>query len=395
MRNQPIDRRTLVAGLLASPVIAALCGCSPDRSMMQPGLPASVNLTGSIHAAAVSRGRRFGSAVAYGARGVEAGTFGNPAYAAIVERDCGMIVPENEMKWQSLRPSPDRYDFAAFDSIVADAQRRGMAVRGHTLLWHRPEWFPGWLNSYDYGARPASEGERLLTNHIQTVMRRYAGKIASYDVVNETIDTPTGNLMSTSLSRAMGSGEAVLDLAFHTARAEAPTAELVYNDYMSWEPGNETHRAGVLRLLEGFRRRNVPVDALGIQSHIEIRSLDASGRPPRQLSEWRSFLDEVTAMGYRLLITELDVKDNALPSDITARDAGVAAFLEDYMAVMLSYPQLRDILAWGMCDPFSWLQSFAPRADGLPQRCCPYDTRYAAKPMRDTLLRLLAAAPQI
>ena len=56
--------------------------------------------------------------------------------------------------------------------------------------------------------------------------------------------------------------EAVIDLAFHTAREQLPTAQLVYNDYMSWEPQHAKHCDDVLRLLEGFRKRGTPVDAL-------------------------------------------------------------------------------------------------------------------------------------
>src|SRR3546814_8504299 len=97
----------------------------------------------------------------------------------------------------------------------------------------------------------------------------------------------------------------------------APHAELVYNDYMSWEPQHAKHCADVLRLLEGFRKRGVPVDALGVQSHIEMFALDpATGVGPYREREWRAFLDEVVGMGYRLLVPEFDVKDRALPGDI-------------------------------------------------------------------------------
>ena len=89
-----------------------------------------------------------------------------------------------------------------------------------------------------------------MVDHIQRVAGRYP-QIRSWDVVNETVDADTGELRETPLSRAMG--QSVLDVAFHAAREAAPQAQLVYNDYMSWEAGHEKHRAGVLRLLEGFR----------------------------------------------------------------------------------------------------------------------------------------------
>jgi endo-1,4-beta-xylanase len=184
----------------------------------------------------------------------------------------------------------------------------------------------------------------------------------------------------------------VIDLAFHTARAQLPDAQLVYNDYMSWEPQHRMHCADVLRLLEGFRKRGTPVDALGVQSHIEMFSLDpASGAGPYLENEWRRFLDEVVGMGYKLLITEFDVKDTALPSDIALRDAKVADYARRYFDVMLDYPELGDILAWGMVDKFNWLQGFAPRADGLEVRGCPYDSTYRPKPLRTAIAGALAA----
>ena len=374
-------RREALAGMAALGAGA----CTPRAGVEAGNAPATA-AGPSLHALAQRSGRRFGSAIGWNGRTAESGSIQNPAYTAIVDAECGVIVPENELKWQAIRPAPDTYDFARMDDIVRWAQANGKAVRGHTLLWHRPQWFPQWLNSYDYGANPAREAERLLTDHIRTVTDRYRGVIASYDVVNEAIDHDTNGLMQTSMSRAMGSAEAVLDLAFHTAREQLPAGELVYNDYMSWEPDHRAHCADVLRLLEGFRKRGVPVDALGIQSHIEIYAIDAaSGVGPYDEAGWRRFLDEVVAMGYKLLITEFDVKDKALPGDIALRDAKVADYARRYFDLMLEYDQLGDVLAWGMVDRFNWLQGFAPRSDGQEVRGCPYGSDYRPKPLREAL----------
>lgn len=373
-------RRQTLGGLAALAAIPASVRAAPPA-------PASLDTL------ARKGGRRFGSAIAWNPRNADSGSVQNRAYAALVQRECGLVVPENEMKWQWLRKSPDSFDFTAMDGIVGWAKASGLGVRGHTLLWHRPKWFPGWLNDYDFGANPAAEAERLLTTHIRTVTARYGGIINSWDVVNEAIDHDRNAPIETSLSRAMGSPEAVLDIAFHTARDAAPGAELVYNDYMSWEPAHAKHCADVLRLLEGFRKRGTPVDALGIQSHIEMFSLDpATGVGPYREREWRAFLDEVVGMGYRLLITEFDVKDKALPSDVAVRDAKVADYTRRYFDLMLDYEQLGDILAWGMVDKYSWLQGFAPRDDGREVRACPYDDAYQAKPMRAAIAASLGAA---
>lgn len=358
-------------------------------------LPAFAASEPSLDGLARAKGFRFGSCLGGGPRrpGHAAGSFADPGYRDLVAAQCGLITPENELKWQATRPAADRFDFRAADMLVEWATAHNIGVRGHTLLWHREERFPGWMATHGFGAHRPSEAARLLTDHVRTVASRYAGTIRSFDVVNETVVSETGALRETTLSRAFGSTEGLVDLAFHTAREAAPHAQLVYNDYMSWEPGFEAHRAGVLRLLEGFRKRGVPIDALGVQSHIgggpEYGSAPFGGR---QEAEWRRFLDAVTGMDYRLLVTEFDVDDRALPPAIPARDQAVANYASVYCDLMLGYPELDAFVVWGMVDRTSWLQQFRPRTDGIAKRPCPYDDAFEPKPLRTTLADAFAKA---
>lgn len=384
------SRRGTLAGLGALPLAA----CADTlQTVVPPQVDAPAPPSMSLNQLAQRGNRRFGSAIAWSGNDTDAGSIQNSAYTALVRQDCGLVVPENELKWQATRPRPDSYDFTAMDDIVSWAASNGQDVRGHVLLWHRPEWFPDWLNTYDFGANPRAEAERLLTDHIRTVTRRYRGTITDYDVVNEAIDHTTNAPIQTSLSRAMGSAEAAIDLAFAVARDELPDGRLVYNDYMSWEPDHAAHCDDVLRLLEGMRKRGTPCDVLGIQSHIEMFTLDRdTGLGPYDEKRWRAFLDEVVGMGYRLIITEFDVKDNALPANIALRDQRVADYTRRYFDLMFDYSDhLDDILVWGMVDKYSWLQSFRPRDDGMEVRSSPYDNQYRAKPMRDAIAGVLAA----
>jgi endo-1,4-beta-xylanase len=382
----PVTRReTLGLGL----GLAAAACTRPLGPAATPAPPAQ-----SLDAVARHTGHRFGSAVAWGAAGADRGSFANPAYAAILERECGLLVPENELKWQWTRPSATAFDFAQMDAIAEYSARKDFQLRGHTLFWVPERWYPRWLAGHDFGARPATAAAGLLTDHVRTVCRRYGARIYSYDVVNEAIQPETGQIRDTVVTRAMG-GEAMLDLMFRTARAEAPHAELVYNDYMSWERGteDETHMAGVLRLLEGFRRRGTPVDALGIQSHIRLlKELPVAEIVRESEGPWRRFLDEVVAMGFDLVITEFDVNDQKAPDDVAVRDAMVADYARAYLDVMLSYPQLSDILAWGMVDKYSWLTDFDPRRDRSIKRGTPYDSEFRPKPLRGAIEAALSGA---
>ena len=342
---------------------------------------------------AQSSGRRFGSAVSWSPPGADRGSFANPAYARVLERECELLVPENELKWQWTRPAPDKFEFRAFDAIADYATSHGFKLRGHTLFWTPAKWYPKWLAETQF--KSSTDAERLLVNHVQTVCRRYGNRIYSYDVVNEAVQPETGAIRDTNVTRALG-GEGFLDLMFHTARAEAPHAQLVYNDYMSWERGteDETHIKGVLKLLEGFRKRGTPVDALGVQSHIRLLKKASVTEIVRESEgPWRRFLDEVVGMGYKLLITEFDVNDRTAPTAIAPRDRMVADYARAYLDVMLSYPQLGDVLCWGMVDRYSWLDGFDPRADKTRKRGTPYDVNFRPKPLRQAIASAFASAP--
>lgn len=342
----------------------------------------------SLDALARRRGLRFGSALGGGAA-----AFGDERYRALVARECGLVVHENELKWRALRPGPGRFDFQRADAMLGWAEAQGLAVRGHTLLWQAPRWLPDWLHQPANAPRSAQEAERVLAEHIATVCTRYGTRIASWDVVNESVDPQTGALRDNVFTPHLGNLGQV-ELAFRLAREHAPHAQLVYNDYMGWGRSSAKHRAGVLALLQALVARGVPVQALGLQSHLgtgeDGRWLRRGGEQER---DWRQFLDEVTALGLDLLITELDVNDRHLPPDPTERDAAVAAVAREYLDVTLSSPRLRSVMAWGLADHVSWMQTWWPRTDGLAKRSCLYDGQLRAKPLRAAIAAALHAAP--
>lgn len=342
----------------------------------------------SLRSLAAAKGILFGSAVGAGKAGTLTGSFHDPAYRDLLASQCSVIVPENEMKIYVIAGRPDAYNYEPADQIAAFARQNGLKLRGHTLFWNNNSYLPKWVMNYDFGASPATSVERFLRDYIEKVCRHFGDQVYSWDVVNETIDPKTGQLRDTPFNNAVGFDS--IRIAFEAARDFAPKAQRVYNDYMSWEKGNETHRSGVLRLLEQLRKKNVPVDALGIQSHLGNDGNIKSA----QLLEWRKFVDEVVGMGYRLLITELDVSDKDLPTQVDVRDTVVASTARDYLDMMLSYNQLDQVLCWGLVDKYNWLQKWTPRKDGLPQRPTPFDDAYRQKPLYEAIAAALRSAPK-
>ena len=179
---EEVTRRNL-AGLAILGAAAAGMAASPAQAATGPD---------SLDALAKAKGFvGFGSSMGGGAEDF-ASSFYDMGVRAIQQRDCGILVCENETKWVALRPNPKEYSFYLADRMVDYAVANNMAMRGHTLLWQKTQYFPKWLVNYDFGTRPASEAERILREHITTVCSHFGTRIFTYDVVNETVDEITG-----------------------------------------------------------------------------------------------------------------------------------------------------------------------------------------------------------
>jgi endo-1,4-beta-xylanase len=376
-KHSGASRREFVAGALGTGLV----------SILSPALPAWAEAKRPLKTVAAEKGILFGSSVGAGQPGTLSASFSDAGYLDILKKECGVLVPENELKSYVIAAQPGTYSFERADRIAQFAKSNNIKLRGHTLLWNRVEYTPKWLLDH-VASLSAPAAEQFLRDYIKRVCTHYGTQIYSWDVVNETIDPKSGQLRDTPFNKVLGFD--ALRIAFEAAREHAPQAQLVYNDYMSWETGNEQHRTGVLKLLEQFKAKKVPVEALGVQSHIG----NVGQIQDTQHQQWRGFIDEVVAMGYKLLITEFDVNDKALPGDAATRDPQVAAAAKGYLDLMLSYKQLDQVLCWGMVDKFSWLQNFSKRADKTAQRPTPYDDNYRPKPLREAIAAAFESAPK-
>lgn len=309
---------------------------------------------------------------------------GDPSYTDAVLANCGVIVPENEMKWEQLHPTAERFDFSKSDRLAEFASRNHLSLRGHTLVWHLQQ--PAWIKAID----GAASAERILIDHIETVVGRYSQSVSSWDVVNEAIEPSHGRrdgLRQTIWLDLLG--PEYLDLAFYAAHAAAPECQLVYNDY-SLELANREHgkrRYHTLKLLEGMLARGVPVHALGIQGHLpaDVGQFDSD--------TFAEFLRNVSGLGLKVLITELDVSDRNLRSNTEYRDRKVAEVYQAFLETALDNPAVTGILTWGLSDRYSWLQENRPRDDKIPMRPLPLDANLERKQAWHAIAKVFSTDP--
>jgi len=311
---------------------------------------------------------------------------------AMFKHHYNVVTAENNMKPAYLTSGKGQYDFSAADPIVNWAQENGILLHGHTLVWHSQS--ASWLTTNpDNTPVTREEARENLKEYIDNVAGYFAGKVISWDVVNEAFDggsLPFNNwrdvLRKNSpwyIAYANGAdpekGESGADYiydAFVFARLADPNAVLEYNDY------NETDdwkREAMAQMAEELNEKwkNDPrnpdpdrklIEGLGMQSHHFTEHPD--------VSEVEKTIQRFIKAGVRITVSELDVpvgRYNGPTSPTLTHEQEVEQAI--YYARLFEYYKAYDahitrVTLWGHADSRSWRGDYSPQL---------FDRSFAAK----------------
>lgn len=310
---------------------------------------------------------------------------GNDLLRNLIVRNFNMLTPEGSLRWGSIRRSEDIFSFWDSDWVVKFCHENNLAVHGHNLCTNvgNPPWLELSINKYN--------ARHLLTDHIKMVMGRYKGQIVSWDVVNEPIATwfnrPDGMYTGPWLSAL---GPEYIDIAFQTAYETDPKSLRVMNIHHVEQDGPDAlTRQKALALIRGLVSRGVPIQAVGLESH-----LDAAR--PLGGDDLHRFIKEIVQLGLKILITELDVSDiHIKDGSIVVRDAAVAKTYFDYLTAIYAATDPQQLSFWSVTDNnwIAWIARTSPayrRADGLRNRAGLLDRELQQKPAWFAVQRFLS-----
>ena len=160
--------------------------------------------------------------------------------------------------WPSYEPREGQPGHEYAERVARWCRQNGILCKGHPLAWNfaDPHWLPD----------DTEQVRKLQLGRIDDCVRRFAGLIDRWDVVNEATHFERDEFLkrapkTTALWQKFGRTEFTVE-CFEHARAANPKATLLINDYRTDPPYEKVIENLVDR--EGKRL----YDVIGIQSHM-------------------------------------------------------------------------------------------------------------------------------
>ena len=319
---------------------------------------------------------------------------------ALIAREFNALTAENCMKPMFVQPEEGEFRFEASDYCVEFAEKHGMVLIGHTLVWHAmtADWF-----FKDAAGEPAGRElvlERMKT-HIDTVVSRHKGRIPYWDVVNEAVvqydDGRAAHLRQSPWLKAIG--EDYIELAFRYAHEADPEAKLYYNDYGMTKKSKVDF---VVKMVTDLRAKGVPVHGVGLQGHwlmdwptlsqieYSLRSFADAGIPVSITELDISVLPNAPSHQGANVTDNIDYEEKYNPYADSVPDAVLEAQARRYREIFklfLKYKSnIERVSFWGTEDGSSW-KNFYP-IKGRTDYPLVFDRALRPKPAYHSLLEL-------
>jgi endo-1,4-beta-xylanase len=289
----------------------------------------------------------------------------NPTYASIAAAEFSSVTAENHMKWDTVEPSPNSFNFGPGDQVVQFAQQNNQHVYGHTLVWHSQT--PQWVQELSGDAL-----RQAMQNHITQTMQHW--DLDRWDVVNEAVSDNNGQLRDSFWLQGLGQG--YIAEALQAARAADPGATLCLNDYSI--DGINAKSDAYFNLVQQLQSQGVPIDCMSFQAHLIL------GQVP---STMQQNLQRFANLGLEVWITELDIR---IPEPVDQQELQQQA--NEYAQVFQSCQQVSacaGVTTWGLHDAQSWVDDTFPEFDAPLL----WDDNFNRKPAYFSVLEQLGGQP--
>lgn len=251
------------------------------------------------------------------------------------------VVFENDLKWDAWEAKwfVSNADVAKATTWLHD---RGIAVRGHNLVWPAWQYMPSDLQNNQ--KNPTYLKQRVM-ERLTTILNYpgIKGVVKEWDVLNEiTFNEELAKAMAGSPGYPTGR-EIYIDILKKVKEID-PSIKMYLNDYTTIDQSNVIGSPVYERTkqyLKEIQNAGIKIDGIGFQGHISSGLVS--------MYDVKNTLDDFyNTFGARAKITEYDF-GNLVGDSLAAR------FTADFLTMCFSHPSMDGFLSWGYWQGAHWL----------------------------------------
>lgn len=244
---------------------------------------------------------------------------------------------ENDTKWPAwLGQFGSSFNPAQTVEALKWTQQKGLAMRGHVLVWPSVRNLPDAVGDLVTANDPSVPG--VILAHIEDVMSTTSGYFEDWDVINEPYD---------NFDVMEKYGYDLMAEWFKAARLQGPEVGLFLNDYGILSGGglNIDKQDAYANSVTRIKVDGGPITGIAFQGHF-------SGTPTGITKVWEIL------QRYSTEFPELDMRITEF--DITGDDEELKAdFLQDFYTIAFSHPKMLGVQMWGFWENAHWKKDSA------------------------------------
>jgi len=289
-----------------------------------------------------------------------------------------------QFAWIDIQPERGVFVFDQAEAMLEFAEYHGMTVQCADLISPSPQDLPDWLV---YGSFTRDDYEKIVEEHIDTVVNRFKGRCDVWSVVNEEVarnlSLPGGGFWINRL------GEQIYELAFRFAYNADPSAILLLKESNAFDRENYWTRITadeLYRIAKHLVEEGVPIDGVAFQMHVLL----ADNHVPTKtgvMENMRRFED----LGLDIYFDEIDVNLGNIQGSQEERWEFQANIYRDMLEACLELDACRSFSFFHYTDRHSWLGDcencrYIPNSEAHP-----FDKYYNPKPAYYSMLEVLSS----
>ncbi|KAL9840746.1 Endo-1,4-beta-xylanase 4 [Arabidopsis thaliana] len=227
----------------------------------------------------------------------------------------------NEMKWYATEAVRGQENYKIADSMMQLAEENAILVKGHTVLWDDKYWQPNWVKTIT----DPEDLKNVTLNRMNSVMKRYKGRLIGWDVMNENVHF---NYFENMLG---GNASAIV---YSLASKLDPDIPLFLNEFntVEYDKDRVVSPVNVVKKMQeivSFPGNNNIKGGIGAQGHF------APVQP--NLAYMRYALDTLGSLSFPVWLTEVDMFK--CPDQVK--------YMEDILREAYSHPAVKAIILYG------------------------------------------------